>query len=193
MSRPRTIRTACALFLFRNCSMRIPLFSLLLASTTAFAQTNFPTIVGETTDGTAVELPAAGKGEPAIIAVAFGKKAEPVLAEWYEPAYLRFVAKHGLFAGATDAQLYFVPIFVGLNKAAYEPSMKRLRKSADPDVAKRVVFLKGEADAVLDALGMKDKDEPWFFALDAEGRIVHKEKGAFTVAKLDALEEALME
>lgn len=189
----RTIPKASALFLIQPSSMRILLLSALFVSCTAFAQTSFPTIAGETTDGSTVELPAASKGKPAIIAVAFGKKAEPVLAEWYEPAYLRFVAKHGLFAGATDAQLYFVPIFVGLNKAAYEPSMKRLRKSADPDVAKRVVFFKGEADAVLDALGMKDKDEPWFFALDAEGRIVHKEKGAFTVVKLDALEEALME
>ncbi len=163
------------------------------AGTFAIAQKSFPSITGETHDGTSITLPAAAQGRPAIIAVAFGKKAEPVLADWYEPAYRRFVDKHGLFAGASDVQLYFVPVFVGLNKAAYEPSMKRLRKSADPDVAKRVVFFKGEADAVLQELGMKDKEEPWFFCVDAQGRIVHKEKGAFTVAKLDALEEALLE
>jgi hypothetical protein len=174
--------------------MRIPSFVLpVLFSLASTAQTTFPTLMGETTDGTRVELPAACKGKAAIIAVAFGKKAEPLLAEWYGPAYLRFVAKHGLFAAGNDVQLYFVPMFVGLNKAAYEPSMKKLRKSADPDVAERVVFFKGESDPIIAALGMKEKDEPWFFVLDAEGRIIHRERGAFSEEKLDAMEEALME
>ena len=65
-----------------------------------------------------------------LVALAFGKGAEPVLAEWMEPAYLRFVAKHGLFAGSYQCTAWFIPVFVGLNKAAYEPSMKKLRNSA---------------------------------------------------------------
>jgi hypothetical protein len=114
------------------------------------------------------------------------------LEAWYEPAYLRFVAKHGLFANAYRTELYFVPLFTGANKAAYEPSLKRFRKSATPETADRVVFVKTELELVRDALGLHDKDIPYFFVVDAQGRIVHREQGAFTEDKLDAIEEALM-
>lgn len=159
----------------------------------ACAQQAFPAVEGETTANTTVQLPAASKGHFAIIAVAYGPKAEPLLADWYAPAYLRFVAKHGLFAGSYTADLWFVPMFVGLNKAAYEPSMKKLRKSADPDVAQRVVFFKGDADPVIAALGLKDKNIPYFFVVDGEGHIVHREQGAFSEEKLDAIEEVLLQ
>ncbi len=156
-----------------------------------FAQGVCPPIKGENTDGTTVVLPAASKGRFAIIAIAAGRKAEPVLEEWYEPAYLRFVAKQGLFAGSHDADLWLVPVFTGLNKAAFGPSVKRLKEQADPDVAARVVFVNNDADALLDALGITDRDVPLFLVVDPSGRIIHREKGAFTVEKLDALEEAM--
>ncbi len=155
------------------------------------AQTTCPTIKGETTEGRALELPTASAGRHAIVCVAAGKKAEPLLQDWYGPAYQRFVSKHGLFASEHDADLWLVPVFTGLNKAAFGPTMKRLKEQADPDVAQRVLFVRDEAAALLDALAIKDRDEPLFLVLDPSGHIVHRERGAFTVEKLDALEEAL--
>lgn len=155
------------------------------------AQTRCPVIRGETSDGGAVELPAASAGHHAIICVAAGKKAEPVLQEWYAPAYQRFVAQHGLFAAAHQADLWLVPVFTGLNKAAFGPTMRRLKEEADPDVARRVVFVRDEVASLLEALAMRDRDEPLFLVVDPEGRIVHRSAGAFAVDKLDALEEAL--
>jgi hypothetical protein len=155
------------------------------------AQERCPLIKGEVTDGGAVELPAASAGHHAILCVAAGKKAEPMLQEWYAPAYERFVVQHGLFAAEHKADLWLVPVFTGLNKAAFGPTMKRLREQADPDVARRVLFVRDEAAALLDALAIKDRDEPVFLVLDPSGRIVHREHGSFSVDKLDALEEAL--
>lgn len=149
------------------------------------------TINGENVHGTAVDLPAASKGKPIIIAVASSKKAEPMLQEWYEPAYLRFVSKQGLFAGSVDVDLWMVPVFTGLNKAAFGPTIERLKKGVDPEVAERVVFVKEDAAGLLNRLGIKDREVPYIFAIDAEGRIVHQVKGAFSVEKLDALEEAV--
>lgn len=172
--------------------IRISICIVAVALTTALsAQGMCPAINGERTEGTTVELPAASKGRFAIIAIAAGRKAEPVLEEWYEPAYLRFVAKQGLFAGSYDADLWLVPVFTGLNKAAFGPSVKRLKEQADPEVARRVVFVNNDAEALLDALGIKDRDEPLFLVVDPSGHIIHSEKGAFTVEKLDALEEAM--
>jgi hypothetical protein len=44
---------------------------------------------------------------------------------------------------------------------------------------------------LLEALAMRDRDEPLFLVVDPEGHIVHRSAGAYTVDKLDALEEAL--
>lgn len=157
----------------------------------AQAQRSFPAVSGERSDGTVVELPKASAGRYAIICLAYGQKAGPLLEEWYGPAYLRFIAKHGLFASEIDADVYFVPLFVGLNKAGYGPTMKKLREQGDPDVAKRVVFLKGDHDGLREALGMKDKEAPYVFVVDPQGRIVHRTEGAYSDDKLDAIEEAL--
>lgn len=165
--------------------------AIVILSGSLRAQT-FPTLNGELANGTAVQLPGDPKTPRIVIALAYGQKAQADLEAWYEPAYLRFVAKHGLFANAYSTELYFVPLFTGANKAAYEPSMKRFRKSATPETADRVVFVRTELEAVREALGLKDKDIPYFFVVDRDGRIVHREQGAFTEDKLDAIEEALM-
>lgn len=172
--------------------MRILSFLLLFAPAWLWAQAPFPAIAGETTEGKSVQLPAEAQGSWMIVAVACGKKAQPMLEEWFAPAYNRFIVKSGLFAASYTAELYLVPVFTGLDKAAYGSSMAALRKNVDADIASHVLFYKGESDAVLQALGIKDKDVPYFFTVDPQGRIVHRESGKFDVDKLDALEEPML-
>ncbi len=124
--------------------------------------------------------------------MAYSQKAQPMLEDWFEPAYLRFVRGHGLFAGQYDAAVYFVPLFVGVNKGAYEPSIKKFRKTATPEIVDLVLFSKAEADPLKTALGMTDKDIPYFFVLDRHRRIVHRTQGAFTEDKLEAIEDILL-
>jgi hypothetical protein len=128
-----------------------------------------------------------------VIGLAYSQKASPLLEEWYEPAYLRFIAKHGLMAGSYEADVFFVPLFVGVNKAAYEGSLNKFRKSADPEIVDHVLFSKADIEPLKEALGLNDKDIPYFFVLDAEGRIVHREQGAFTDEKLESIEEVLLD
>ncbi|MFN3875957.1 MAG: TlpA family protein disulfide reductase, partial [Flavobacteriales bacterium] len=128
---------------------------------------------------------------PLIIGLAVSPKAKADLEGWYEPAYLRFVARHGLFAKTHRAEAWFVPLFTGLNKAAYEPSLRRFRRSAAPEAAQRVVFAKADLDELRAALGIGDETVPYFFVVDPQGRIVHRVSGKHTDDKLDALEEVL--
>ena len=153
----------------------------------------FPELAGERTDGSTISLPPSGATGYTIVGMAYGKQAGPLLEEWYEPAYLRFVRGHGLFAAAYDAQVWFVPMFVGMNKAAYEPTLRKVRKSEAPEVADRVLFYKGDLEPFRDGLGMQRKDIPYIFVLDAEGRIVYRTEGGFTDEKLEAIEDVLME
>lgn len=175
----------------------IPMRSLFLTIVTSFsvaltAQTTFPTLSGETASGKTITLPRTGKPWT-VIGLAYSQKASPLLEEWYEPAYLRFIAKHGLMAGSYDADVFFVPLFVGLNKTAYEPSMNKFRKSADPEIIDHVLFSKVDIEPLKAALDLTDKDVPYFFVLDAQGKIVHREKGVFTDEKLESIEEVLLD
>lgn len=154
------------------------------------AQAAFPVLEGENVQGNSIQLPT--NGSWGIVAVVAGKKAQPALEEWFAPAYNRFVMKSGLFASSYEVNLFLVPVFTGLDKAAYGPSMNALKKKVDADLAKQVVFVKGNADAVLDALGIKDRGIPYFFTVDPQGHIVHRESGKFSVDKLDALEAPLL-
>ena len=159
----------------------------------AFAQTaTFPPLEGEKADGGRVQLPDPAAKGFTVVGLAYGQKASPMLEEWAEPAFLRLVAKHGLFAGTYEADVWFIPMFIGGNKAAYEPSMKRFRKSADPEVADHVLFYQGEIEVFEQALGLHSKDIPYFFVLDREGRIVHRAQGDFTDEKLEGIEEVLL-
>ena len=167
------------------------ILSLVIAALAIGQSGQFPNLTGETVAGEQVTLPRDADHQWTLVGIAFSKKAQPLLEEWYEPAYLRYVAKHGLFAGAYDAGVYFVPLFVGLNKAAYDPGMNKFRKSASPEIVDHVLFSKEDLDDLQDALDMSDKDSPYFFVFDRSGRIVHRTKGSFSEAKLDAIEEVL--
>lgn len=172
--------------------MRTLLILPLLTAQAAFGQQAFPTLQGETPGGRAVTLPPASPKGYTIIGLAYSQKAQPALEEWFEPAYLRFVARHGLFAGTYRCDVFFVPLFTGLNKAAYEPSMRKFRKGASPEIVDHVVFSKADIDPLKAELGLAEKDVPYFFVLDREGRIVHRAQGGFTEEKLEAMEEVLL-
>lgn len=157
------------------------------------AQQRFPDLMGETADGKTVQFPTKSAQGYTIIGLAYSTKSQGTLEEWFEPAYLRFVAKHGLFAGAYQCAVYFVPLFTGMNKAAYEPSMKRFRKSATPEVVGHVVFSKADIETLRLDLGLTEKDVPYLFVLDREGIIRYRTQGAYSDEKLEAMEEVLLE
>jgi hypothetical protein len=153
----------------------------------------FPVMEGETLNGDHVNLPAMGEAPHTLIALAYGQKAAPLLEDWFEPLYLRFVAKHGLFAQAIHADVFFIPLFTGANKAAYEPTIRKFRKSATPELLDRILFVRTGMEDVQGPLGLKDKDVPYFFILDRSGAIIHRTQGAFSEGKLEAMEEVLLQ
>ena len=173
---------------------RTLLFPILLlwADVAVRAQEEFPSVVAETSAGGTLTLPLSTAEGYTIVAVAFGKKAEPLLEDWYAPAYSRFVAKSGLFASDYHVDLFLMPLFVGANRAAYGTTMNRLRKEVDPEIAQRVVFVKGDARGLIDRLGLADKDVPYFFLLDKQGHIRARVQGAYTVERLEALEAPML-
>lgn len=153
----------------------------------------FPLIQGETLSGQSTEIPNTSLNKPTIIGLAYSKKAEDDLRTWFQPMYDTFILKRGMFDDMYDVQLYMVPMFTGMKKAAYETSINKMREEHRKDLFPHILFYKGELEPYATDLKMGDKTFPYLFILDQHGKIVYHTSGAFTEKKKDAIETALEE
>lgn len=174
-------------------------FSLLFLST-AFVLTaqvvgkTFPNMTAETVDDKKVELPQSVAGKYTLLGLAYSKKSEDELNTWFQPIFEKFVQKQkgGLFQGFSyDVNVYFVPMFTGINAAATGTAKKKAIKNVDPNLLPYILFYKGELKTYKEALDFEKKDIPYFFVLDKEGKIVYATSGKFSKAKMDEIEEVI--
>ena len=151
----------------------------------------FPSITAETVEDKKVEIPLNTKGKYTLVGLAYSKKSEDELNSWFQPVFSKFIQKtNGLFSGfAYDVNVYFVPMFTGVNAAASGTAKRKAAKSIDPQLLPYVLFYKGELKTYKEALDFEKKDIPYFFVLDPEGKIVYATSGKFTEAKMEAIEE----
>jgi hypothetical protein len=153
----------------------------------------FPSMTAETVDDKKVELPTSTKGKYTLIGLAYSKKSESELNSWFQPVFGKFIQKsNGLFSGFTyDVNVYFVPMFTGVNAAATGTAKRKAAKNIDPQLLPYVLFYKGELKPYKDALDFEKKDIPYFFVLDPEGKIVYATSGKYSESKMAEIEETL--
>ncbi|MBL7848071.1 MAG: hypothetical protein JNL40_11420 [Cyclobacteriaceae bacterium] len=155
--------------------------------------TMFPDMKAETVDDKQVTLPADVKGKFTLLGLAYSKKSEDELRTWFEPVFSKFVQKaEGLLAGmGYDVNVYFIPMFTGINAAAEGTAKRKAMKNLDPQLFPYILFYKGELKPYKEALDFERRDIPYFFVLNAEGKIVYATSGAFSDKKLDAIEDVI--
>jgi hypothetical protein len=153
----------------------------------------FPSVSGETLDERTLSIPSDTKGKMTIVGLAYAKKAEETLTSWYTPFYDKFVLKRGVFDHKYDVNLYFIPMYSGIKKAAYSANLKELRESSRKDLFPHLIFYKGEVDSYIKALKMDDKDKPYFFVLDQNGTIRYATSGLYNESKMEKIEDILDE
>lgn len=170
---------------------------LLLASGFSMAQVigkTFPNMDAETVEDKKVKLPGDVKGKYTLLGLAYSKKAEDELNSWFSPVFEKFVRKNtgSLFDNmGYDVNVYFIPMFTGVNAAATGTAKKKALKNVDPQVLPNILFYKGELKQYKEALDFEKKDTPYFFVLDAEGKIVYATSGKFSTKKLDEVENVI--
>ena len=88
----------------------------------------FPGMEAETVEDKKVKLPDAVKGKYTLLGLAYSKKSEDELNTWFQPVFQKFIQKNkGIFEGfGYDVNVYFVPMFTGIN-AAEQVRLKRRR------------------------------------------------------------------
>jgi hypothetical protein len=171
-------------------------FALVLICQLASAQVIgkiFPAMETQTVEDRKVLLPDDVKGKYTLLGLAYSKKSEDELNTWFEPVYSKFVQKaSGLMAGmGYDVNVYFVPMFTGINAAATGTAKKKAAKNMDPQLLPNILFYKGELKTYKDALDFEKRDIPYFFVLDPTGKIVYATSGAFSEDKMDKVEDSI--
>jgi len=153
----------------------------------------FPDMEAETVEDKKVKLPQETKGKFTLLGLAYSKKSEEELNSWFQPVFEKFIQKtSGVLAGFSyDVNVYFVPMFTGVNAAATGTAKRKALKNIDPQLLPYVLFYKGELKPYKDALDFEKKDIPYFFVLDPEGKIVYATSGKYTDAKMDKVESVM--
>ncbi|HRI78183.1 MAG TPA: hypothetical protein PLR06_01505 [Cyclobacteriaceae bacterium] len=153
----------------------------------------FPAMTAETVEDRKVNLPDDVKGKYTLLGLAYSKKSEDELNTWFEPVFSKFVQKAGgLLAGmGYDVNVFFVPMFTGINAAATGTAKKKAIKNVNPQLLPYILFYKGELKAYKEALDFERRDIPYFFVLDPSGKIVYATSGAYNDEKMDAVESAI--
>lgn len=153
----------------------------------------FPSMEAETVEDKKVKLPDEVKGKYTLIGLAYSKKSEDELNSWFQPVFERFIQKtSGLMAGfAYDVNVYFVPMFTGVNAAATGTAKRKAIKNIDPQLLPYVLFYKGELKPYKEALDFEKKDIPYFFVLDKDGKIVYATSGKYSEAKMEEVENVM--
>ncbi|NMM47020.1 hypothetical protein [Marinigracilibium pacificum] len=160
------------------------------------AQKKFPQLSGETVTDKKLTLPNDTKGKFTLVGLAYSKKAEDDLNTWFQPVYDRFVADAGggLFSDFMyDINVYFVPMFTGVNAASIGTAKNQAKKNLDPELHPHVLFYKGSIKEYEDTLNLKSKNKPYVFVLDKSGKIIYETSGPCTSAKLSEIENIVSE
>jgi hypothetical protein len=153
----------------------------------------FPDMEAETVNDKKVKLPQDVKGKFTLIGLAYSKKSEDDLNSWFQPVFSKFVQKTtGIMASFTyDVNVYFVPMFTGINAAAAGTAKRKAMKNIDPQLLPYILFYKGELKTYKQALDFEKKDVHYFFVLDANGKIIYATSGKYTDEKMDEVESVM--
>jgi ATP10 protein len=153
----------------------------------------FPEMEAETVEDKKVRLPQEARGKYTLLGLAYSKKSEEELNSWFQPVFEKFIQKtNGLLSGfGYDVNVYFVPMFTGINAAATGTAKRKALKNIDPQLLPYVLFYKGELKPYKESLDFEKKDIPYFFVLDAEGKIIYATSGKYTDAKMDKVENVM--
>lgn len=172
----------------------LALFFLLIPD--SFAQVigkTFPDMTAETVEDKKVNLPTDVKGKYTLLGLAYSKKSEDELNTWFNPVYSTFIQKPtGMMQGFTyDVNVYFIPMFTGVNAAATGTAKRKSIKNVDPQLLPYILFYKGELRKYKDELDFERRDIPYFFVLDPDGKIVFATEGAYSSAKMESIEAVI--
>src|SRR5262245_97429 len=124
------------------------LLSLLMlivgVSVNAQVGTQFPDMETETSEEKKIKIPFDVKGKFTLVGLAYSRKSEEDLVTWFQPVYTTFIEDPGPMSFGYDVNVYFIPMFTGVNSAAAGNAKKRAISGIDPVLLPHLLFFKGD-------------------------------------------------
>lgn len=159
-------------------------------TTITFAQkgASFPELTGTTLEDKTISIPKQTNGKYTIVGLTYSQKSEDILKKWFQPMYETFIQD-----SEYDVNTYFIPMIGGIKEAAAGTIEKQMKKKVDPVLHKHILLYRGDVGAYKKALELNEKDKPYFFVIDKQGKIVYTTSGEFSDEKLEAIEEIIDE
>jgi len=161
--------------------------------------TIFPTMQCEDYTGKKVNLPIDLKGKYTLLGMAFSNDAEIDLKTWISPIYSKFIAKTDEENAVAfdieknyDVNLYFIPMFTGINKLTSAQSKKKIKENTNEELFPYLLFYEGDK-SYKEALNFEKKDIPYFFILDKAGKIIYATSGKYDDKKLEKITDIIEE
>lgn len=152
----------------------------------------FPAIKGLTLEDKVISVPAKNS-KYSVIAIAFHRQAEDDLKKWLNPLFQTFIkdekeSTKGIdVADVYDVNFVFIPMIAGFKRMADD-----FKKDTDKRFWQYVMDTeKTDIKGLQEQLGIDDNKIPYFFVLDASGKVVAVQSGKFLPAKIDKLEDSV--
>ncbi len=157
----------------------------------------FPEMQCEDYNGKKVNLPTETKGKYTLLGMAFSNNAESDLKTWINPIYNKLIVTQESADPFDpkvdyDINLYFIPMFTGLNQLTSKSSKEKIKKVTDKDLYPYLLFYEGEKN-YKEELDFQKKDIPYFFVLDKTGKIVYATSGKYDDKKLEKIIDIIEE
>ncbi len=167
----------------------LPVVCFLFVNTlSAQVGNDFPSVVGESLTNEVISIPKDTKGKFSIVGMAWTKKGEEELEDWFVPVYDLFLNQEGFMGSVYDVNVYFLPMFSGFKKGAHKKVMADAKKNLDKKLQPHVLFYKGKVREYKKELNLEDRTITYFFVLDETGKIVHVVTGKYKEEKMDKIE-----
>ncbi len=165
-------------------------FTILVLGLSAQKNQIFPRFEGITLDDKAMVIPAKN-GKFTIVGMVFKRSAEKELKKWLNPLYNAFMVKgdgksNFDVAAIYDVNFYFVPLISGLKKAKED-----FKNGTDKEFWKYIVDSETPIKQMENNLKITNLEDPYFYVLDKDGKIVEWVSGDFSEAKMSKLEDAV--
>jgi hypothetical protein len=150
----------------------------------------FPVLEGMSLAGKYIGLPYKN-GKKTVVGVAYSRAAEKDLKKWLNPLYNTFMVKPGDNKNFDVAEIYdvnfvFIPVIAGMQQVIDD-----FKAGTDKEFWPYIMDTKkAEMKKIREGLKAPDEKAPYFYVLDASGKILECVSGAFAEDKMDKLEEA---
>ena len=158
-----------------------------------------PVMECEDFNGKKIALPTDTKDKYTLLGIVFSKDAETDLKSWMNPIYNRFIVKPDnksadVFAVSDgfDINMYFIPMFNGLNQITSKQSKEKIKSSTDKEWYPYILFYDSNR-SLKNELNIDKKDIPYFFVLDKTGKIVYATSGKYDSKKLEKIVDIIEE